>query len=78
VPNAAAGETINDVDTKLLSSPRSILKLFDRTCVHTGWLSITPNVWRKNRLMAAINVIEHCLPNEVGADRVALEAKPIE
>ena len=65
MPDAGAGESVDNADPQFLSGPRGILHLFDRPCCDSGRIAVTPDVWRKNRLVASVDVVEHRLADKM-------------
>src|SRR5690606_11255327 len=78
VPDAGAGEAVDDANAELLRGAGGRLHFLGGALVDAIGLAVAPDVGRQDRLMAFVDDVADRLANEVIADRVALQAVAIE
>jgi hypothetical protein len=64
VPDARTGEAVDDGDAQSLRGSGRVLHFFNRPFVHAVGLAVSPDVFRKDRLV----FVEDGLPDEVVRD----------
>ena len=73
MPDARAGEAVDDFDAQLLRRPGGVFHFFDCPRVDALRLAVAPDVRRQNRLVPAVDPVEHGLADRMGADGVHLQ-----
>ena len=73
MPDARAGEAVDDLDAELLRRPGGVLQFLGRPGVHAGRLAVAPDVVGQDRLVPLVDDVQHRLADQVGADRMALQ-----
>lgn len=75
VPDAAAGEAVDDIHAKEFGGAGSVGDILAGALAHAFRLAIAPDARRQDRLMAGVDRVADALPDEMRADRPA--AQPV-
>ena len=73
VPDARAGEAVDDADAQLLRRAGRVLQFFGGPGVDAGRIAVAPHVRRQDRLVPLVDRVEHGLADQVRADGVDLQ-----
>ena len=78
VPNRRARKAVHLRHAESCSRPCGVLHALGGAAPHAFLLAVAPHVRRQDRLMARVDAIADGLPDEVRAERPALESVPLE
>ena len=73
MPDARAGEAVDDAHAQLLRRAGRVLQLLGGAAIDAGRIAVAPHVWRQNRLVPRVDRVEHGLADQVRADGVHLQ-----
>ena len=73
MPDARTGKAVDDVDAEFLRSAGGVFHLFDGPLIDAGRIAVAPNIRRHNSLVPLVDDVEHRLPDQMSADRLALQ-----
>ena len=73
MPDARAGEAVDDCHAQLLRRAGRVLHLLDGPGVDAGRIAVAPDVRRQNRLVPLVDRVQHGLADQVIADREDLQ-----
>ncbi len=68
VPDAGAGETVDDAHAEFLRRPGRVLQFLDRPLVDAGRIAVAPHGRRQDRLVPLVDQVQHGLAHQVVAD----------
>ena len=77
-PDARTCEPVDDAYAELLGGARRVHQLFRRPLVDTLRIPFAPHVRRHDGLVALVDHVQHRLPDQVIADRQALQVVPLQ
>ena len=78
MPDAAAGETIDHVDAKLLSRSCCIFHFLRGALVDSSRVAVSPNVLRQDRLMTLVDIVQDSLAGKVSTNGMTLQTRIIQ
>ena len=78
MPDARAGEPVDDAHAQTLRRAGRVLQLFGRATVDPRRIAVTPYVGRQNRLVPLVDRVQHGLANQVRADGMHLQVVAFE
>ena len=78
MPDARAGETVDDAHAQPLRGAGRVLQFLGCPGVHAGRIAVAPDVRRQDGFMSCVDRVEHGLAHQVRADRVDFQVVAFE